>query len=91
MISQVSPNINISRDDFPATKECENKDIPTNINLEAGQPLMPEDDLLTLSNFMMTSLLRKREDQIRRLKNEMKELKTLEKVIKYENKSLKLV
>jgi hypothetical protein len=51
---------------------------------------MPEDDFLTLSNFMMTSLLRKREDQITRLKNEMKELKTLDKVIKSENKSLKL-
>jgi hypothetical protein len=66
-----------------------NKDIPANTNPEAGQPLMPEDDLLTLSNFMMTSLLRKREDQITKLKNEMQEMKILEKVIKSQSESIK--
>jgi hypothetical protein len=87
--TQVLPEINISGNDLPATKGSVNKDIPANTNPEAGQPLMPEDDLLTVSNFMMTSLLRRRENQITKLKNEMQEMKIVEKVMKSESESIK--
>jgi hypothetical protein len=84
----MSQNNNINQNGMPTTMDCQ-KDMPTNTNYEEGHPSILEDDLLTLSNFMMTSLLRKREDQITRLKNDMHELKTLEKVIKSENESMR--
>jgi hypothetical protein len=68
---------NINKDDLPATKECEKEDIPINTNFEGGQYSIQNEDLITLSTIIVTSQLRKKRNQVVRLKNEVQELKTI--------------
>jgi hypothetical protein len=87
---KASPNIVSTRMFFLQLWIVKNKIHLQTLDNERGQPSIPNEDLLPLSTFIITSQLRKKKDQVMKLKNEVRELKILERVIKTENESLRV-
>jgi hypothetical protein len=86
---ELSPTNSINNRELPPTMDFERKGLPTSTNTEKVEPSIPKEELVTLSTLIITSQLKKKKEQVMRLKSEIQELQVLERFIKIENQSLR--